>query len=511
MEFVTITESDEFLCGCDILHAEPLDSPLYDTAEEEYWRPLFPRGLEDASLAEEWAALEEFNWTPGNYQKFRAVVDGRDLGIADRLRDAGLKVVEIAGWQTWGRGSFFPRGSLDHHTAGPRSGNAPSLNICINGRSDLPGPLCHVLIGRDNTCYVIASGVANHAGSGGWRGLYGNSTVYGIERENVGTTAEPWRPDQTETAAKAHAALLRGRKIDSIMVCRHAEWTTRKPDTHSIHGPTLREMIAKSLVSAPPPAQYGILNSPIVGAALYGGNELSVPTGYVLVASDGGVFCFGSAKFHGSLGGVKLAEPIVGIALHPSGEGYWLVAADGGIFAFGKSGFFGSLPPAKLVKPIVGIASTSSGNGYWLVGADGGVFAYGDARFLGAVNQVPLAAPIVAIDATRSGNGYWLVASDGGVFAIGDAVYFGGATGSGKKIVSMCATPSEQGYWLASEDGSLYAYGDAPQWDKPPPMSHKTTHLLADFDGGAIVGEDGGVHGAGPNPIFFGSVYDFAK
>lgn len=174
-----------------------------------------------------------------------------DTGIADRLRAAGLKVVEIAGWKTRGSSTFNPRGSVDHHTAGPRSGNAPSLNICINGRRDLPGPLCHVLIGRDNTCYVIAAGRANHAGTGGWRGLSGNSTVYGIERENVGTTAEPWRPDQTDTAARAHAALIRGR-ANAEMLCLHKEWTTRKPDAHTITGSALRALVARYLANPTP-------------------------------------------------------------------------------------------------------------------------------------------------------------------------------------------------------------------------------------------------------------------
>jgi hypothetical protein len=42
------------------------------------------------------------------------------------------------------------------------------------------------------------------------------------------------------------------------------------------------------------------------------------------------------------LGGMKLNQPIVGIAGTPDGKGYWLVAADGGVFAFGSAGFFGS-------------------------------------------------------------------------------------------------------------------------------------------------------------------------
>ena len=34
----------------------------------------------------------------------------RDLGIADRLRAAGLRVIEVAGWQTAGSDSFDPGG-----------------------------------------------------------------------------------------------------------------------------------------------------------------------------------------------------------------------------------------------------------------------------------------------------------------------------------------------------------------------------------------------------------------
>ena len=37
--------------------------------------------------------------------------------------------------------------------------------------------------------------------------------------------------------------------------------------------------------------------------------------GYLLVASDGGVFSFGDAKFYGSLGSRHLNRPIVGIAV----------------------------------------------------------------------------------------------------------------------------------------------------------------------------------------------------
>ncbi len=51
-----------------------------------------------------------------------------------------------------------------------------------------------------------------------------------------------------------------------------------------------------------------------------------------------------------------LNKPIVGMASTPDGKGYWLVASDGGIFAFGTAGFYGSTGAAVLNKPIVGMA-----------------------------------------------------------------------------------------------------------------------------------------------------------
>ena len=71
----------------------------------------------------------------------------------------------------------------------------------------------------------------------------------------------------------------------------------------------------------------------------------SSPTGngYWEVAADGGIFAFGDAKFHGSMGGIPLDQPVVGMAPTPDGNGYWEVAADGGIFAFGDAKFYGSM------------------------------------------------------------------------------------------------------------------------------------------------------------------------
>ena len=198
---------------------------------------------------------------------------------------------------------------------------------------------------------------------------------------------------------------------------------------------------------------------PAGGATNSSGNSNS----YWLVASDGGIFAFGEARFAGSTGAIRLNQPIVGMAATPSGNGYWLVASDGGIFAFGDARFTGSTGAIKLNRPIVGMAATPSGNGYWLVASDGGIFAFGEARFAGSTGAIRLNQPIVGMAATPSGNGYWLVASDGGIFAFGDAVFRGstGAIKLNRPIVGMATTSSGNGYWLAASDGGIFAFGDA--------------------------------------------------
>ena len=155
----------------------------------------------------------------------------RALWIPDQLETAGLTVVREWGWDLRGSPSFNPQGVVCHHTASAPGNNAPSLGICINGRPDLPGPLCQILIARDGTCHVIASGTANHAGAGGWRGLTGNTSVFGIEVENNGL-GEPWTGHLLDVFARACAALLRGMgDTDADNVCLHREWApTRKPD-----------------------------------------------------------------------------------------------------------------------------------------------------------------------------------------------------------------------------------------------------------------------------------------
>jgi uncharacterized protein YkwD len=200
------------------------------------------------------------------------------------------------------------------------------------------------------------------------------------------------------------------------------------------------------------------LRQPIVGIA-------ATPSGhgYWRVASDGGVFTYGDAKYYGSTGNIRLNQPIVGIAGSPSGHGYWLVASDGGIFTFGHARFYGSTGNIRLNQPIVGIAPTPTGRGYWLAASDGGVFTFGDARFHGSLGAIRLNQPIVGVATSNGGRGYWMVASDGGIFGFGDARFYGslGAIRLAQPIVGMTPTRTGRGYVLVASDGGVFTFGDA--------------------------------------------------
>jgi hypothetical protein len=151
------------------------------------------------------------------------------LWLADVLRAAKCPVAEQAGWKLRGRAEFGAfKGVMIHHTAGPRTGNAPSLGVVTNGRSDLPGPLCNLLHGRDGTFYCVASGRANHAGAGSWHGVTsGNSTTIGIECENTGVANDsPWPEAQVQRLAQGVAALLDHGGLPTIMCMGHKEYAT---------------------------------------------------------------------------------------------------------------------------------------------------------------------------------------------------------------------------------------------------------------------------------------------
>lgn len=131
--------------------------------------------------------------------------------LLDAARSTGYRVVEISGWQSRGHGGMrVVEGVVGHHTATSQSapGDYPSLGIVTNGRSDLAGPLANFGLGRDGTIYVIAAGLAYHAGASRWAGFTDlNDEFLGIEAESAGTGV--WTDAQRDCYPKLVAALLR--------------------------------------------------------------------------------------------------------------------------------------------------------------------------------------------------------------------------------------------------------------------------------------------------------------
>lgn len=129
--------------------------------------------------------------------------------LADVLRAGGLRVVEVPGWKTRSNdGNRFVGvwGILCHWTGTALSaqGSYPSLNIVTNGRSDLPGMLSQLGLGRDGVWYVIGAGVAWHAGAVD-RTASDNYHAIGIEAE--------YHPDQGAWPEIQQRSYERGCKV----------------------------------------------------------------------------------------------------------------------------------------------------------------------------------------------------------------------------------------------------------------------------------------------------------
>lgn len=109
--------------------------------------------------------------------------------MAALMRDSGLTVTAYKYWETTGRSSDVDYwAEIAHHTAA----TVDIDNMLINGRSDLPGPLCNFALHDDGTWVLIASGRANHAGEG---------TITSSESIGVEATGPHGYPDTYGPAA----------------------------------------------------------------------------------------------------------------------------------------------------------------------------------------------------------------------------------------------------------------------------------------------------------------------
>jgi uncharacterized coiled-coil protein SlyX len=193
------------------------------------------------------------------------------VNLLDVLSDVNTAAVK--GWDTRHRdGPFHPVGVMNHHTANPAPGPAPSLDlVAFTGRPDLKAPLCNFLLDRHGVVHVVASGRANHAGKGrgdvilraeterapetdatnlsGTEQADGNAAFWGIEWELNGRGEQP-TATQWASGVRLNAALCHHYGWTANRCIGHREFTRRKVDPEFSMA-ALRRDVAAYLVGTP--------------------------------------------------------------------------------------------------------------------------------------------------------------------------------------------------------------------------------------------------------------------
>ncbi|MFG2980642.1 N-acetylmuramoyl-L-alanine amidase [Streptomyces sp. NPDC048258] len=186
--------------------------------------------------------------------------------FVNALRHEGLTVVEVGAWRTHNRNHKGPwgpvHGVMIHHTV--THGTARTVQLCRDGHSALPGPLCHGVIAKDGRVHLVGYGRANHAGAGDSDVLAaviaekrlppdneattdGNRHFYGFECENLGDGKDPWPAVQLDAITRAAAAVCRVHAWNARSVIGHLEWQPGKIDPKGFTMDSLRERVSERL------------------------------------------------------------------------------------------------------------------------------------------------------------------------------------------------------------------------------------------------------------------------
>jgi len=186
--------------------------------------------------------------------------------MVEILRAEGLTVHEVRNWRRHNRNSKGPWGPINgvmiHHTV--TSGTKSSVDLCYEGHSNLPGPLCHGVIDKKGHVHLVGNGRANHAGVGDGDVLRavinetrlppdneadtdGNRHFYGFECINLGNGKDPWPEAQKEAIEKVAAAICRAHGWSERSVIGHKEWQPGKQDPRGFTMDGMRKRIRERL------------------------------------------------------------------------------------------------------------------------------------------------------------------------------------------------------------------------------------------------------------------------
>jgi hypothetical protein len=183
---------------------------------------------------------------------------------------------EYSGWASRGRdpehGPFGPvNGIVIHHTGSDGQSDSYLKFLAVDGRGDLPAPLCNVSTDMDGDLWLIAQGRANHAGSGsstvlahvvsedyaGYKSELGagpdttdgNAHFYGNEVRYDG--GQPMSAKQYVSATRWAAAVCDFHGWSALAIIGHREWTRRKPDPGKCPMNKFRTDVAALLKAGP--------------------------------------------------------------------------------------------------------------------------------------------------------------------------------------------------------------------------------------------------------------------
>jgi hypothetical protein len=269
-------------------------------------------------------------------------------------------------------------------------------------------------------------------------------------------------------------------------------------------------------------------------------------TGYWLLAEDGSMYVFGSAKF---LGTAQPGDPngfYTVILPSATGDGYRVGTYQGRVHNFGDAIDYGSLwnVPTRDGKAVFGYTSLRPGSttvtalgpssltgsvaigsvettwtpadGYWMLGSDGAVYPFGGAVNLGDAKQHLAGRQAVDLEPTPDYGGYWIVDDGGRVFGFGNAKTTpgnvdAGALRPGEKVTSLSSTPTGAGYWIFTSQGRVFAKGDATHFGDMggTPLNGPVLDSIPTPTGQGyyMVGSDGGIFAFG-DAAFAGSMGD---
>jgi hypothetical protein len=176
--------------------------------------------------------------------------------LVKALKAEGVHVYEYKSWRIHNReaatGKIFGpvNGVTIHHTGGTNS-----LALCYDGRSDLPGPLCHTHLAKDGTASMVGHGRANHAGmfaQNAYDAVVNESKTH--PRPDVAEPVDgkdPYPAVQYDAAVRWAAAICRAHGWSENSVIGHKEGTRRKVDP-SFDMNVFRADVAKRLAPVVP-------------------------------------------------------------------------------------------------------------------------------------------------------------------------------------------------------------------------------------------------------------------